>query len=385
VKHEGESIMRSKFLALVIPAAAILVACGGSDSSLFGPGSQQPDGPLGPNNPNVPNLGGIGGPHPTASACVSSTANAQLTPVDMVVMYDKSGSMGDPAEGFDPSVKWTPVNAAMIAFFSDPNSIGLAASLNFFPQGGDLNSVCAYDYTTPKVALTSLTTPQPIVDMLNATKPNGGTPTLPALNGAIAYAKQVQAQRPSDKTVVVLVTDGDPGFGINGQYAAGCANHAIAHVAATAQAAAQASSPILTYVIGVGLDVQNLDAIATGGGTGKAIMVPVSDPTQTKTAFENALNAIRTQAMSCDFALPPPPDGKQLDTNAVNVIYTNGSGTETVLTYSADCSTGAGWHYDNPSAPTKVQLCASTCNTVEADRAGKLTIAFGCKTVVNPR
>jgi hypothetical protein len=319
-------------------------------------------------------------PTGTTAPCVTSTANAKLANADLVVMIDKSGSMGDPAEGFDPTLKWNPVTTAMKAFFTDPNSVGLAASLQFFPQGTDLASVCAYPYGTPLVGLTPLTAPTPLTAAIDATKPAGGTPTLPALNGAISYAQQVASTHPTDKVVVVLATDGDPGFGINGVYADGCANNDIPHVAAVAQAAFGGKPSIPTYVIGVGPDLQNLAAIATAGGTQQPIMIPVSDPTQTEGAFLAALDTIRAASVPCDFTIPAPPNGQQIDPGAVNVVLVSTSGQQQVLPYSAGCSNTAGWHYDNPVAPTQVQLCSAACMQAQGNASGQVTLAFGCTT-----
>lgn len=371
------------WVASMVAAAALVVACGGTDQSLFGPdgnGSTGTDPHPNPDNPG--NLLGNGTPSGTNAACVTSTANAALAPANLVVMYDKSGSMGDTAEGFDPTLKWIPVNAAMKDFFADPGSAGLSASLQFFPQGGDLASVCGYDYATPKVALTAIgTSPNPLSTTLDATMPNGGTPTYPAIQGAIKYAQQVATTQPQGKTVVVLVTDGEPGFGINGQFTEGCTDNDIPHVAAAAQAALKGTPSIPTYVIGVGPNLTNLNAIATAGGT-QAVMVSVSDPAQTRTQFQQALDTIRSQTLSCDFALPTPPNGQTLDPNAVNVVFIDGSGKQTTLTYDGACTNGLGWHYDNLAAPTKVELCPATCQTIQADHKGEITLAFGCKTQV---
>lgn len=365
-------------IAFVTAAAA--VACGGTPGSQFkdvppsdaGGGTQNNTGDDG-------SLFGIG-PQGTNSPCVSSTAQAQLADADLVVMLDKSGSMGDPNEGFDPTLKWIPVTTALKAFFTDPGSAGLASSLQFFPQGTDVTSVCSYNYGTPLVSLTPLTAATALVSTIDATKPAGGTPTLPALQGAVAYAQQVAAAHPLDQTVVVLATDGDPGFGINGQFQQGCTNNDIPHVAAVAQAAYAGTPSIPTYVIGVGPDLQNLDAIAAAGGTGQAMMVPVSDPTQTNATFEKALQAIRTASLSCKLGIPQPPSGQTINPNAVNVVLIDGSGKQTVLTYSADCSDQNGWHYDDPANPKAVELCTAACSAARADAAGKVTLAFGCFT-----
>lgn len=376
--------MSSRFigtLVVTLPLAATVVACSGVDGSVFqGNGNPGDTSNPGPQNPVGDINGSNGGPSGTNAACVTSTASAELAPVDLVVMFDRSGSMGAMTEGFDPALKWVPVTTGMKAFFADPSSIGIAASLQFFPEGGDLSAVCNYAYASPMVPLTPLASSAPILAAIDATKPGGGTPTLPALTGAITYAKSVAQQHPTDKTVVVLVTDGEPGFGINGQFAMGCPNNDIPHVAAAAQAAASGTPAIKTYVIGVGPDLTNLNAIASAGGTGQAIMVSVADPTMTKAIFQQALETIRSQTLSCEFPLPPPPGGKTLDPNAVNVVYTNGGGTQNVLTYNGTCAGGVGWHYDDVAAPTKVELCSSTCNSVEADRKGSLLLAFGCKT-----
>jgi hypothetical protein len=354
--------------------AALAVACGGSSGSVFGDGN---DGSNTPPGPNDPNQGLNTDPVGTNAACVSSTANAHLAPMNLVFIYDRSGSMGDPAEGGDPNVKWIPLTAGMTAFFGDPGSKGINASLEFFPLGGSLDSVCAYDYSSPKVPLTSDTTQ--VISAIQATQPQGGTPTLPALQGAVKYAQGVAAQHPDEKTAVVLVTDGEPGFYQNGQSIPGCTNNDVAHVASTAQVSYVGQPSIPVYVIGVGPDLGNLNVIAQSGGTSTAFMVAVNDPNATKQQLLTALNTVRAQQVSCDFAFPAPPAGEQLDPLRVNVAFESSSG-EQVLSYSADCAGGTGWHYDNPAAPSRVLLCPQTCSAVQADQSGGLKLAFGCQT-----
>jgi hypothetical protein len=358
----------------VAPAlvTALLTACGGGGDSTFHDEQKAPE-----------YGGGAGsfqsGPLGTSDACVTSLAGAALTPVNLVFMYDSSGSMGNADDGFDPALKWQPVSTGMKAFFADPISHSLNASLQFFPLGGDLTSVCGYDYATPSVPLTPLTNPAPFFSAIDAKAPKGGTPTLPALTGAIHYASRV-AQERKEKAAVVLVTDGEPGFFDNGAVQPGCANNTVAAVALAARTAAAATPPVPTYVIGVGPALEKLEAVAAAGGTGQAFMISVSDPAATKERFLSALGSIRTQSMSCDLAMPPPPPGQELDAKAVNVVRTNGAGQESVLEYSADCASGSGWHYDDLGSPKRILLCASTCSGAQAEPESKLTLAFGCKT-----
>ncbi|MGH7437596.1 MAG: vWA domain-containing protein [Polyangiaceae bacterium] len=358
----------------------VVVGCGGSPGSQFDktmdsgfPVNGTLDGSFGHNMIT---------PAGTSSPCVSSVAQAALANANLIVMFDKSGSMGDPAEMFDPKLKWIPVTTAMEAFFSDPSSAGVSASLQFFPQGGDLASVCGYAYGTPLVPLTPLLGSTAFTGAISATMPAGGTPTLPALSGAVSYAQQIAAAHPQDKTLVVLVTDGDPGFGINGAFTTGCMDNDIPHVAAVAMGAKAGTPSIPTYVIGVGSDFTNLNAIASAGGTGQAIIVPVTNPAQTAPMFRSALNTIRSAALPCEFTIPPPPDGQEINPNTVNVIV-QGSGGQTVLPFSATCTDMNGWHYDSPSLPTAVQLCPQACTLAQGNPKG-VSIAFGCMTASGP-
>ena len=372
----------------VMSVAAATIAMGvfacGTDSSQFG--NQTPSDPNGANG--VP--GGANGlpdigPQGTGSACVTQVISAELTPTNLVFMCDRSGSMGDTAEGFDPALKWNPVNSGMTGFFADPYSSTVRASLQFFPIDDDtIQTACGAPYGSPQVALTMASDPA-FVQTLSATKPAGGTPTLPALEGAIAYAQQVAAQRPTDKTAVVLVTDGEPGFWDSTQnaFVPGCPNNDIAHVSAAAQAAFAATPSIPTYVIGVGPSLDKLNAIAAAGGTTSALMIDVNDPATTKTQIQDALGKIRTQTVSCDFSIPPPPEGKQLDPFAVNVVLTQQDGSQKVISYSKTCSDANGWQYDNPTAPTRITLCSAACDQARASAQGKVSLAFGCKTQVS--
>src|SRR5689334_12029376 len=85
------------------------------------PGSQFDDSKKTEQNTSSP-AGFTSGPAGTGDSCVKALSGAELEPVDLVFMYDRSGSMGDTSEGFDPAVKWDPVSRGMKAFFEDPAS-----------------------------------------------------------------------------------------------------------------------------------------------------------------------------------------------------------------------------------------------------------------------
>ena len=66
----------------------------------------------------------------------------------------------------------------------------------------------------------------------------------------------------------------------------------------------------------------------------------------------------------------------EIDPAKVNVVYTDGGGTETTLNKDPN----NGWSYDNDAAPTKVTLNGPACNALKADPKGKIKIVLGCKT-----
>ena len=369
------------FVTASLALSILLVACGNDAASTF----NDPAPPADPSSgvPTGSSLGEIG-PKGTASACVNDVVSAELAPTNLVIIYDKSGSMGDAATGFDPTMKWLPVGTGMKEFFADPYSKTLRASLQFFPLNDDtIASTCSYAYATPSVPLTIAADPA-FTQAIDTTKPSGGTPTLPALTGAIAYAKQIATARPGDKTAVVLVTDGEPGFwdATQNAFVPGCVDNDVAHAAAAAKTAFEASPPVPTYVVGVGSKLDSLNAIATAGGTNSAVIVDTADPAKTKTDIVNALGAIRKSEVSCDFSIPPSPAGQELDPYAVNVVLSQSDGSEKVLGYSKACETNDGWKYDDVAHPTRILLCSNACGDARTSSLGKVSIAYGCKTHV---
>jgi hypothetical protein len=67
-------------------------------------------------------------------ACAGTTTKATLIPLDIYLMLDSSGSMGDKtgANMMGPT-KWDAITQALTTFFKDPASAGLGLGLNFFP------------------------------------------------------------------------------------------------------------------------------------------------------------------------------------------------------------------------------------------------------------
>ena len=356
--------MRKLALGLGSSLLVALFACGGPpEPSGFGERDENPkasggSGQLGGTSETDQKTGGSTGDD--FKSCATQQATAEAKPVYLVFMFDRSGSMVDFG-----SPKWNSCKAATKAFFSDPASAGISASLHYFPIGGSSPSCNAGEYAKPAVAMSPLPNQQ-LVASLDAQSPRGGTPTEPALQGALNYARDLSTNQAKDgKVVVVLVTDGIPD---------GCSSD-INGAAQIAQGQAQTTP---TYVIGVG-NVNGLNQIAEAGGTKQAFVVSTSDPAKIKDDFQKAITEIKLSALSCDYKIPAPPNGETLDRSKVNVLYQPASGAAQTLPYDQSCGTGKGWRYDDANNPTRILVCDGSCNAIKA-APGKVDVLFGCQT-----
>ena len=310
-------------------------------------------------------------------SCAAANQQAELAPVYLVFLLDESGSMGDGKNG-KRAEKWDPVTSALKAFFADPESAGITASLSLFPLNKNTGSGAADQskpadcgasaYVTPEVAPTALPDDKTFAAAIAKIDPPNefGTPTFPALSGTIEYADTLLKEDAARKVAIVMVTDGEP---------YGCDGNTIANTAMAAQAVA---ARLPTYVIGVGKELGSLKAIAEGGGTDDAFIVSLDDPAQTQKDLLAAINLIRGKAISCELTIPAPPAGKRLDPDKVDVQFTGSGGPATSLKYGTACTGDTGWHYDDATKPTKILLCDQTCTSVKADPVGKLDVVFGC-------
>ncbi len=84
--------------------------------------------------------------------------------------------------------------------------------------------------------------------------------------------------------------------------------------------------------------------------------------------------------VACEFDVPEPPMGEEIDFETVKVEYTpsDGSPAQTFdpVPDVTQCAPGK-FYIENEQ---KIFLCPDTCTTVQADDAAKIGILFGCKT-----
>jgi hypothetical protein len=263
--------------------------------------------------------GGVGASSGTSGA--AGTGGACTDSANFVILVDRSGSMGDDPSGAWShfSIRYGPLQAALLDFLQDPASASLMVSLEFFAAEGGMEEACSVaEYFPPNLAvpLTSLTSTTAFSTALEETVPGGGTPTWPAVRGALDYAEQIAAESGPTPTVVVLITDGEPGLmsppvdDPEGDVTMKetCYEHGFTpvpntmpQVASIVQAAFEGSYAIRTYAIGVSVvgGLANLDLVAAAGGTELATLVSDADPELTRELVADTLTSIRDALLDC--------------------------------------------------------------------------------------
>ena len=372
---------RSAFSLLSLLTLSAAVACGakttqgggltvGDDGDDSGSGSGSQSGSGGGSGSDQMMFGddgstSFGDDGGMINGCASSSSKGQQQALDVYIMLDQSASMIGP--------KWTGVTAALNSFIQQPLT-GVSVGIQYF--GLNFADCTAADYAVPDVEIAPLPgVASKIMTSIMNHAPISGTPTQAAEQGAIQHAQDWAKKHPGDAVVVILATDGDPD-------ACTVLPDPVTPVAQAAMAGATGTPKILTFVIGVGSDLTNLNQIAMGGGTGSAFIVDTS--MNVNQQFLDALNKIRGNALGCNYKIPAPTTGGTTDFSKVNVQFTDSKGTKTVFPQvsgkSACPASGNAWYYDNPTAPTQIVLCTSSCGTVSA--GGEVDILTGCMTVV---
>lgn len=277
-----------------------------------------------------------------APACATSVVKADKIPLDLFIMLDQSSSMSDSVSG--GGTKWTTVTSALATFVQQPGLDGISVGMQYFgvPPGGGTCSVLsctidadcgaaacgpcvanvclgffssasdsctAADYAMPAVEIAPLPgVATAIASSMNMHSPTTGTPTSAALQGAVDHAKAWKTAHPNDAVVAVLATDGEPSE---------CDTN-LANINAIAAAALAATPSVMTFVIGVGPSLTNLNGIAAAGGTMQAFLVDTGGNVNQQ--FLDAMNDIRHAALGCQYVIPTPTSGTP-NFSEVNVVY----------------------------------------------------------------
>lgn len=367
--------------------AGTLVACGGEEGSLPRDDAEASDpennGELQLDTPDdaAPGLGADGsctglevGP-----GCAGEVYEGEAVPLDLYLMFDQSGSMSTVVDEATGKTRMDVVREAVRAFLGDTESVGVGAGIGYFGHQPLGETTCApADYATPAVEIGPLPELESaLLTSLDSRPPTGETPTGAAIRGACSYVSGYAASHEGRNPAILLVTDGEPKAPLSEDSCSPTLEDAV-----TAAAECYADSGIRTYVLGVGPSLTNLRVIAEAGGTEDAFLAELDNTEQVLAA----LRAVRFAAqLPCEIALSEAsiaqydPNG-QPSTVAFLDLECGYHSVPEVADVSA-CAGTEGWFFDDPAAPTRIELCETTCGAVKSS-GRQLNYAIGCPLVV---
>ncbi len=330
-----------------------------SSSSTSGGGTTSSGGGVGGNGGQGGGQGGGGG-----GACSADAVGVALRPLDMVLIVDLSASVYP---------KWSAMVTALADFANASRPLGTSLAFNYNPTPAS-NQYCEVGYYNPlQTPLTLIPSGAgSLITDLNSQTPAGPSPWSSALEGSLAFATSYQYQHTDHVVVNVLMADSNPN---------NC-NTDFNHLAGLASSAHNLNG-VRTYVIGLeGLQpLTGATQVAQAGGTAGAVDLTAQGATSQLTSV---LEQIRDASIPCEYDIPPNPGGPLVPAE-VNLSYTpGGTGTpQDVLQVSGSgaCGANSGWTFDDPSAPTMIMLCPTTCNTIKQDLSPLVEVLFGCPTL----
>lgn len=301
--------------------------------------------PVDPDPPLPTPTGDMAGTDDAGNCGAMEFALQRVAP-NVMLVADRSGSMGQPIAANSVTTKWVDLKNAVSALVTSYDQyMRLGAAI--FNSDGD----CKADNVDVPLGSTAGAT---VMTKLNANGPAGNTPTALALDTVIAKGLLNDKARAN---YVVLATDGVPNCGdvdvkkrIDSLYAA--------------------NPSVKTFVIGIG-DVNNtnptlLNQWADAGHTartGATHYYQTNSPQDLKAAFDAIVGGI----VSCDFKMmqnAPDPTLIQVTENgqvlspSPTTGYTYDASTNTVTLHGAACdmlksnaSTKVGVRYGCPGPP----------------------------------
>lgn len=341
------------------------------------------------------------------ASCGATAIPTTRIPGSMLIVFDRSSSMNDPASGSSGPSRWDVSEDAInsvLASTSDDLNVGLL----FFPTGmGDECNV-TIGPGVPPVPMAPLGTNRAAIRSQLTMTPGGGvTPVFDALRAGYQYLDSLDTAGPRG---LILVTDGENN----------CDTATEASVLAEARER-QDTFGTLTYAIGLDNSSSFLSTLALNGGTRRSdtcIGDCVADPLtcsmtspcptgmgpcllgfcvmsggrtgecchydvssagfrdELATALEEISEAFLD---SCIFELPRGADPTMFDPGLVNVGVTFAGESRTVVGRSSDPATSS-WDFTSPEHEAIV-IQGTLCDRLLMSEA-TVEIVLGCPTIV---
>jgi von Willebrand factor type A domain len=306
-----------------------------------------PDPPSAPANPSA-----------DARACGFEKFALERVPPSLMLVLDRSGSMGRDAVGAPAGATlWTETLTAM-----DEVVRGTQATVKWGLKLFPLPARCTvadgaevaiapnnYDMVLSRARTTGI----------SENNQGVGTPTATAMQKAVAYLQTVADPH---RKYIVLATDGEPN----------CPDEETGPDLAVQAVLSAANAGFRVYVIGIAISAAGtttLNRMAEAGGAPRTDPNLRFYPVANRMDLTTALGEIAGQIASCSFNLskpPPAPDSVKVTVDGEPVPQ---SGSD-------------GWSYSSPQN-TSIQLNGSWCERLKA-KAGQVDIVLGCPGIVVP-
>jgi hypothetical protein len=381
-------------LSIVVLVFAASQACSAS-------GSNEPSGSGNPSGTNNTGQGGTGatmssgigggfGGAPTGGSggmnCAETSAEAQdgTLPADIILAVDTSGSMDDEAQ-------WTQQN--------------MNAMVNIIVGSG-------IDAHVVLLSSTDICVPAPLG--------SGNCPTdenLPAYrhvpqsigsNDALEKILQTYPQwqpslRPNATKTIVVISDDDSNMGaanFTSQLLAldpSFAGFIFDAVYSFQDPISCEAACIPNFCLNCGKCCPSCNPLSAAQGTVYAALVQqtmgvagdLCDQDFTGVFQNMATAVVAAGQLACVYDIPDPMGSDPIDFNKVNVDYEPGGNMPAEPIYyvpggAADCNQNGGWYYDDPIMPTQILLCDASCTSIQGNPDGKISVKFGCETLIAP-
>lgn len=308
------------------------------------------------------------------------------------ILLDRSTSMLELADPMVPGVsRWDAVTGALRAFVNSAQATDARVGLQFFGLMNGNDDCGAEKYVTPAVPVLPLVANrQALLDAINNTLPGSLTPTAPAVQGALTYARQV-AELPENEnipTVMILASDGIPsecGPTVDGQMIVSF-REIIDTLRSFSEPVRDAAGnpmrpPVRTYIVGTEELENNADALAEAGNAEAFLVGGGTGGGDLEAKFLDALLSIVVKPLDCEIDVPQtaPDNGEAINFEEVRVRFTGASSNITTefprTNGPGGCGVSNAWFYEAASPPTKIFFCPNACDSLGA---GNLKLELGC-------
>ena len=380
--------------------------------------------------------GGGSNPGDPQDACAAAAAQATLTsePVDIILVLDNSGSMADELQAVEDninnnfaSILTTSGVDYRVILISRHRKVARAAS------GESSTSICVAAPLSG-VAMcpplgSALTVPKPIFgprffqfnDKIESTNSferivndydtPDSTPNASA-NTGLAPLGWSAWLRPNAKKVFLEMSDDDPATDPDvatvdafvqkltakapqfGTYDATDSSKSVLNfvwhsIIGIPEKPTPTDAYLPTEPVKLGKCTGNGDDVTNAGPTYQDLSIrtgglrfPICQFTGYDVVFQKiATDVISKATLSCDFDIPPPPTGRDLDLSKVAVIYTKGDGSGEVKYGQAStlsqCDANTFYIQDG-----RVHLCPIPCSVIQADPKAGVQVSFECQSTI---